>query len=97
MFTVLVVAHLLYAFVARLPDPGSPIGRADLRLWRNKTLLAAVGGGIALQVAAMAFAPVASLLHFVVPNPRELVLIGVLGTVPVLVLAGWRLVTGRAG
>jgi len=95
MFTVLVVAHLLYAFVARFPDAGARVTRADLKPWRNKALLAAVGGGIVLQIAAMAVPPVASLLHFVVPNARELFVIVALGVLPVLVLAALRVEAGR--
>jgi Ca2+-transporting ATPase len=49
MFTVLVVAHLLYAFAVRSPEP-----MLD-RLATNRALFLAVGLGIGLQVAIIAW------------------------------------------
>jgi Ca2+-transporting ATPase len=54
MFTVLVTAHLLYAFVVRSPEGGT---RARLsRLATNRWLIVAVGLGLALQVLVVAIA-----------------------------------------
>ncbi|MBI4260059.1 MAG: cation-transporting P-type ATPase [Actinobacteria bacterium] len=77
MFTVLVVAHLLYAFAARLPS------RAFLE---NRALLAAVGMGVLLQLVAVSWGPAQALLGTAPLSPREWALVAVGGVAPVAVM-----------
>ncbi|HEX9312321.1 MAG TPA: HAD-IC family P-type ATPase, partial [Actinomycetota bacterium] len=83
MFTVLVVGHLLYAWVARRPTTG---------LLSNPWLIAAVAGGIGLQLLVVAWPAAHGLFATAHLPPREWLLVGVGGALPVLLRAG----AGRA-
>ena len=78
MFSVLVVAHLLYAFVVRPRDPRGPLQR----LTGNRALLLSVGLGIALQLLILAWPPARRLFDTAPLSPREWGLVVILGTVP---------------
>jgi Ca2+-transporting ATPase len=73
MFTVLVVAHLLYAFATRLPSR---------RL--NRWLIVAVVGGLALQALVVLWPAAHPLFGTASLSPREWLLVIVGGTVPLL-------------
>ncbi len=77
MFTVLVVAHLLYAFAARMPT-----------LAFNAWVAGAVAGGLALQVLAVLWPPAHPLFDTVRLHPREWLLVAVAGILPVAVMTG---------
>jgi Ca2+-transporting ATPase len=77
LFTTLVVAHLLYAYVARLPSRG---------LLTNRWLLAATLAGLGLQVLLVAW-PAAGRIFSTTPMPAELwLLVAVAAIVPVVLL-----------
>jgi P-type Ca2+ transporter type 2C len=77
MFTVLVVAHLLYAFAARLPTRG----------WlTNPWLLGAVGSGILLQLAIVAWPPAHDVFGTASLSPRDWVLAVVAGLLPTAIM-----------
>jgi calcium-translocating P-type ATPase len=83
MFGALVLGHLLYAYVARLPTKG---------LRSNPRLVGAVGLGIVLLATVMIL-PVGQLIFDTTPlPPLGWVVVALAGTLPVAVLA---LVTGR--
>ena len=78
MFGALVLGHLLYAYVARLPTTG---------LRSNPRLVGAVGFGALLQSAAMVL-PVGQLIFDTAPlPPLGWVVVALAGTLPVAVLA----------
>jgi Ca2+-transporting ATPase len=93
MFTVLVVAHLLMAFVARGPDPlaATParLGVAA-RLLGNRWLLLAVGAGIALQAATALWPPARDLFATAALSAREWALVAAAAVAPVLAMAALR-------
>jgi Ca2+-transporting ATPase len=74
MFSVLVVAHLLSAFVARLPTRGF-----------NPAVLGAVLAGMALQLAIILWRPARAVFHTAPLTAREWLLVLVAGTLPVCV------------
>ena len=73
MFSVLVMAHLLSAFVARLPTRGF-----------NPAVLGAVLAGMVLQVTVILWEPARAVLHTAPLTAREWLLILVAGTLPVV-------------
>jgi Ca2+-transporting ATPase len=78
MFTVLVTAHLLYAFAARQPSRG---------ILANRWLLAAVAGGVLLQLIVVAWPAahqVFGTAHFTL---REWLLVLAGGSLPVLLMS----------
>lgn len=82
MFTVLVAAHLLYAFVARLPTRR-----------RNRWLLLAILGGLALQAVVVLFPPAQPVFDTVPLGAREWGLVAVGAVVPIglmLIVERWR-------
>jgi Ca2+-transporting ATPase len=82
MFTVLVAAHLLYALVARLPTRR-----------RNRWLLLAILGGLALQAFVVLFPPARPVFDTVPLGAREWGLVAVGAVVPIglmLVVERWR-------
>ncbi|MEW6059388.1 MAG: HAD-IC family P-type ATPase [Actinomycetota bacterium] len=76
MFTVLVVAHLLYAFAVR----------RGAGVWSNRWLLAAIGAGVGLQFLAVAVPGLHSLFGTATLALREWALVAVLGAVPLLTM-----------
>jgi P-type Ca2+ transporter type 2C len=93
MFTVLVVAHLLMAFVARGPDPLAPApARLGLpaRLLGNRWLLLAVGAGVTLQAATALWPPARGLFATAALSAREWALVAAAGVAPVLAMAAVR-------
>ena len=76
MFIALVVAHLLYAFVVRLPADGN---------FFNGRLVVAVGIGLLLQVGTV-LGPFKDLFEVVTLSPEQWLLAIGAGTVPVVVL-----------
>jgi len=78
MFTVLVTAHLLYAFVARLPTRG---------LRSNPWLLAAVGAGLLLQAVVVLWPPAHELFGTTELPPAGWAVVLVAGTLPVVAMA----------
>jgi P-type Ca2+ transporter type 2C len=77
MFTVLVVAHLLYAFAARLPTRG----------WlTNPWLLGAVASGILLQLAIVAWPAAHDVFGTASLSLREWVLAAVAGLLPTAIM-----------
>jgi len=86
MFTVLVAAHLLYAFVARLPGRG-----------RNRPLLLGVAGGLLLQVLVVVWPPAHELFGTAHLGVREWALVAAGGIVPIAVMAGVEAVVRRSG
>jgi len=80
MFTVLVMAHLLYAFVVRRPRAEPPSLR---RLVSNRWLLGGVGLGLALQIAAVLWSPARGVLGTAPLSAREWVLVAVAAIAPV--------------
>lgn len=78
MFTVLVVAHLLYAFAVRVsrrrPSPG--------HLQVNRWLLVAVGGGLLLQLLVVAWPGAHDLFGTAHLAPREWAVVVVGGVLP---------------
>ena len=87
MFTVLVIAHLLYAFVVRRPRAEPPSLR---RLVSNRWLLGGVGLGLALQIAAVLWSPARGVLGTAPLSAREWVLVAVAAIAPVgLMLVRW--------
>jgi Ca2+-transporting ATPase len=75
MFTVLVAAHLTYAYAVRRPGTRG-----------NPWLLASVAGGIALQVLIVSWTPAHSLFGTVSLSLRDWTAALVLGALPVVVL-----------
>jgi Ca2+-transporting ATPase len=88
MFTVLVVAHLLYTFVVR----GS-----SARLRGNPTLLIAVCAGIGLQLLIVALPSARGLFSTAHIDLREWVLVAVLGVAPMALMIGAQSVARRRG
>jgi hypothetical protein len=91
MFTVLVVAHLVYAFVVR-GDPGDGTRPRLARPWAARGLVVAVGIGLALQVtilAVPAMREVFGLASFP-PGLALLVAAGGLGAPAAMLLLGRR-------
>jgi P-type Ca2+ transporter type 2C len=87
MFTGLVVAHLLYAFVVR--------GRGA-RAFGNPWLLGAVAAGIALQAAVVLLPGLRDVFRVAPLEPGQWLLAGLAGVVPIAVL--WFLPrVGRSG
>lgn len=87
MFTVLVGAHLLYAFVARLPTRGP-----------NGWLLAAVLGGLALQAAVVILPAARPVFHTAPLLAREWLLVVAAATIPIvpmLSIERWRIRSRR--
>lgn len=80
MFTVLVMAHLLYAFVVRRPRAEPPSLR---RLVSNRWLLGGVGLGLALQIGAVLWSPARGVLGTAPLSAREWVLVAVAAIAPV--------------
>jgi len=78
MFTVLVTAHLLYAFAARRPSRG---------ILANRWLLGAVAGGIALQFTIVAWPAAHDLFGTAHLMLREWLLVLAGGSLPVLVMS----------
>jgi P-type Ca2+ transporter type 2C len=77
MFTVLVGAHLLYAFAARLPTRG----------WlTNPWLLGAVASGILLQLAIVAWPAAHDVFGTASLSPREWVLAAGAGSLPTAIM-----------
>ena len=76
MFTVLVVAHLLYAFAVRR---GAGVGS-------NRWLLAAVGAGLALQLLVVAVPALHSVFGTATLALREWALVAALGIAPLLAM-----------
>jgi Ca2+-transporting ATPase len=79
MFTVLVVAHLLYAFAVRRSVRGP-------RLRRNTWLVAAVAGGLLLQALVVSVPAMRELFGTAALSFREWVLVVVAGMLPVFVM-----------
>jgi Ca2+-transporting ATPase len=75
MFSVLVVAHLLYALVVR--RPGTPT---------NRWLLAAIGVGIALQVGIVAWPAAQAIFDTTSLGVREWLLVAAGGVAPAAVM-----------
>ncbi|MGH2659549.1 MAG: cation transporting ATPase C-terminal domain-containing protein, partial [Actinomycetota bacterium] len=87
MFTVLVVAHLLYALAVRRPTAQPPSLR---RLVSNRWLLGGVALGLALQIVAVLWSPARSVLGTAPLSAREWALVAVAGITPVgLMLVRW--------
>lgn len=83
MFSVLVLAHLLSAFVARLPTRGF-----------NPAVIGAVLAGMALQTSIVLWTPAHAVFHTAALTPREWLLVLAGGASPVAlawVLERWRL------
>lgn len=78
MFTVLVTAHLLYAFAARQPSRG---------ILANRWLLAAVAGGIALQIAVVAWPAAHQVFGTAHLSLREWLLVVGAGILPVSLMS----------
>ena len=76
MFSVLMTAHLLYAFAARRSRSGE-----DLR--PNRWLIGAVVGGIALQVFVVEFPALQKLFATAPLTLREWMTVGIAGALPV--------------
>jgi calcium-translocating P-type ATPase len=101
MFSVLVGAHLLYAFVARRPDPvaaptagPTPWHRPAINRW----LIAAVGAGMALQAVLLLWPPGRVVFDTVRLDPRAWSLAGLLAVAPAaLMLLARRLRRGGQG
>jgi hypothetical protein len=101
MFSVLVGAHLLYAFVARRPDPAtaptasaSPTRRAAVNRW----LIGAVAAGIALQAVLLLWPAVGLVFDTVGLDPRAWGLVGLMAVAPAaLMLLAGRLRRGAQG
>ncbi|MGH2656539.1 MAG: cation-translocating P-type ATPase [Actinomycetota bacterium] len=82
MFTVLVAAHLLYAFVARLPTRRA-----------NPWLLGAVAAGLALQAAVVLLPVARPVFHTAFLSAREWLLVAAGAAIPIvlmLVVERWR-------
>jgi Ca2+-transporting ATPase len=80
MFTVLVTAHLLYAFAARQPSRG---------ILGNRWLLAAVAGGILLQAVVVAWPAAHQVFGTARLTLREWLLVAFGGTLPLLLMSVW--------
>jgi hypothetical protein len=93
MFTVLVGAHLLYAFVARRPDPATAptTGARHPRPVSNHWLAGAVGSGMALQALVVTWPPARVLFDTTGLDLRAWALAGLLAVAPaaLMLLAGW--------
>ena len=81
MFTVLVVAHLLYAFAVRAHDLRRPRW-----LWSNPWLLFAVAAGICLQLVIVAWPPAHELFGTAPLAAHEWALVVVAGIVPMAIM-----------
>jgi Ca2+-transporting ATPase len=91
MFTVLVLAHLLYAFVVH----GHDLRRPLWRLLSNGWLLFAVAAGISLQLLIVAW-PAAHELFGTAPlTAREWVLVAIAGVIPAGIMLAPRPSTRR--
>ncbi len=87
MFTVLVVAHLLYAFVVRLLGLG-PDARIRLGgLLANRWLVAGVGFALALQIATVLWPPARTLFQTVPLAASTWALVAALGFGSVVAIA----------
>jgi len=85
MFNVLVTAHLLYAFAARIP------ARATLReMLPNAWLVLAVGLGLGLQILIAIWPAAHGLFGAAALGPREWVLALAAGSIPALIIAAER-------
>ena len=84
MFTVLVAEHLLYAFVARRPTRG-------LNLW----LLAAVAGGILLQLAITLWPPAREVFDTAPLSREGWLLVATAAVAPVSLMLGVEAARGR--
>jgi Ca2+-transporting ATPase len=85
MFSVLVGAHLVYAFVARRPDPVTGPGVGARPLWAaafNSWLAGAVAAGLALQTLLLAWPPARLVFDTVGLDPRTWALTGLLAVAP---------------
>jgi Ca2+-transporting ATPase len=80
MFTVLVMAHLLYAFVARRPSRGA---------FTNRWLLAAIASGIALQLIVVAWPSAHEVFGTAHLTVREWLLVVGAGSLPVSLMSVW--------
>jgi Ca2+-transporting ATPase len=87
MFIALVVAHLLYAFVVRLPASGSLF---------NGRLVLAIGIGLLLQVGTV-LGPFGDLFEVVPLSPEQWLLAFGAGVAPVLVLGALETLRHRLG
>jgi magnesium-transporting ATPase (P-type) len=74
MFSVLVMAHLLSAFVARLPTRGF-----------NPAVIGAVLAGMVLQLVIILWTPAQAVFHTAPLAAREWLLVLVAGTLPVAI------------
>jgi Na+/glutamate symporter len=83
MFTVLVTAHLLYAYAVRRRGTG-----------RNPWLALSVAGGIGLQVAVLAWPAATSLFGMEAMTARYWLATAALGVLPILVMLGASRVRG---
>jgi Ca2+-transporting ATPase len=77
MFSVLMTAHLVYAFVARRPTRG---------IFSNPWLLLGVASGIALQLVIVLWPTARSLFGTAPLMPREWVLIAVAAALPIIMM-----------
>jgi hypothetical protein len=84
MFSVLVGAHLLYAFVARRPDPvAPPVAGASARPAAvNRWLAGAVGAGLGLQSLLLLWPPARLVFDITGLDPRAWALAGLLAVAP---------------
>jgi hypothetical protein len=87
MFIALVVAHLLYAFVVRLPASGSLF---------NGRLVLAIGIGLLLQVGTV-LGPFGDLFEVVPLSPEQWLLAIGAGVTPVLILGALETLRHRLG
>ncbi|HXF36600.1 MAG TPA: HAD-IC family P-type ATPase, partial [Actinomycetota bacterium] len=83
MFTVLVVAHLLYAFAVRRPSDARPSVR---RLVSNPSLLLGVTAGLGLQLGAILWPPAREILGTAPLTGREWALVLGAGILPFLLM-----------
>jgi Ca2+-transporting ATPase len=83
MFTVLVVAHLVYAYGVRRPGTG-----------RNPWLMGAVAGGIALQLLVVSWPAAHALFATRSATLADWVLVAVAGTLPLLLMHAIAAITG---
>ncbi|MDP9242001.1 MAG: cation-translocating P-type ATPase C-terminal domain-containing protein, partial [Actinomycetota bacterium] len=90
MFTVLVVAHLMYAFVVRSPGR-RPFGRFT----GNVALILAVAFGIGLQILIVAWPPAQRLFSTAPLSLRTWTLVAALGLAPIMVMLVTRLAAQR--
>jgi Ca2+-transporting ATPase len=85
MFTVLVMSHLLYAFVVQLDRPGRLPAPAR-SLWRARGLLVAVGLGVALQLLVVVVPSAGTVLETSTLPPTGWLLCTVASVIPPVVM-----------